>query len=61
MAAGLIMVAHRSGGPKMDIIEEAEGSRTGYFATDETEFASTIASIIHMPEKTKEKIQEAAR
>ncbi|KAG8226387.1 hypothetical protein J437_LFUL011924 [Ladona fulva] len=35
MAAGLIMVAHRSGGPEADIIVENEGSRNGFLAADE--------------------------
>lgn len=61
MAAGLIMVAHRSGGPKMDIIEESEGSRNGYLATYETEYAMAIATIIQLPESTRNKIREAAR
>lgn len=61
MASGLIMVAHRSGGPKMDIIEESEGSRNGYLATFETEYALAIATIIQLPESIRNKIREAAR
>ncbi|XP_073988862.1 ALG11 alpha-1,2-mannosyltransferase [Rhodnius prolixus] len=61
MAAGHIMVAHRSGGPKEDIIEEAEGSRNGFLASDECEYAEAIATIIKMSPTTRWKIREAAR
>ncbi|XP_066991027.1 GDP-Man:Man(3)GlcNAc(2)-PP-Dol alpha-1,2-mannosyltransferase [Anabrus simplex] len=61
MAAGLIMVAHRSGGPRMDIVEEAEASRTGFLATDEAEYAQAIAAILTMSPGARRKIQEAAR
>jgi len=33
MAAGLVTLAHRSGGPLMDIIVEEENSRTGFLAS----------------------------
>lgn len=61
MAAGQVMVAHRSGGPKADIIEEAEGSRNGFLASDETEYAVAIATIINMSSEARSKIREAAR
>ncbi|XP_014259777.1 GDP-Man:Man(3)GlcNAc(2)-PP-Dol alpha-1,2-mannosyltransferase [Cimex lectularius] len=61
MAAGHIMVAHRSGGPKADIIEEAEGSRNGFLAYDEREYAEAIAAIIKLSPATRKKIREAAR
>ncbi|KAJ6258907.1 hypothetical protein Dda_5802 [Drechslerella dactyloides] len=38
-AAGLICVVHDSGGPKMDIVVEVDGSRTGYHATTAEEYA----------------------
>ncbi|XP_049941713.1 GDP-Man:Man(3)GlcNAc(2)-PP-Dol alpha-1,2-mannosyltransferase [Schistocerca serialis cubense] len=61
MAAGLIMVAHRSGGPQMDIVEEAEGSRNGFLAADEQEYASAIAHILRMSPEARKSIREAAR
>jgi len=61
MAAGQIMIAHRSGGPKADIIEESEGSRNGFLASDEVEYAQTIARIIKMSPSSRTKIREAAR
>ena len=61
MAAGQIMVAHRSGGPKADIIEESEGSRNGFLAADEHEYAKALSAIIKMSPQSRNKIREAAR
>ncbi|GLG95470.1 Asparagine-linked glycosylation protein 11-like protein [Gryllus bimaculatus] len=61
MAAGLIMVAHRSGGPRMDIVEEAEGSRNGFLAESEMEYAQTIAAILQLSASSRENICTAAR
>ncbi|XP_070511097.1 GDP-Man:Man(3)GlcNAc(2)-PP-Dol alpha-1,2-mannosyltransferase isoform X1 [Cardiocondyla obscurior] len=61
LAAGLIMVAHNSGGPKADIIEMHPGSITGFLAKDEIEYANIIASIIQMNPKDRDAIRIAAR
>lgn len=61
MAAGLIMVAHKSGGPMMDIIETLEPGRTGFLATTAQEYAETIYQIIHMHPNDRSNIQLAAR
>jgi alpha-1,2-mannosyltransferase len=61
MAAGLIMVAHRSGGPLMDIVVESEGSQNGFLAADENEYAQAIASILKLSPHTRRVIQDAAR
>jgi alpha-1,2-mannosyltransferase len=61
MAAGLIMVAHRSGGPLMDIIMESEGSQNGFLAGDETEYAQAIATILKLSSQTRKEIRDAAR
>ena len=61
MAAGLIMVAHRSGGPLMDIIVESEGSQNGFLAADETEYAQAIVTILKLSAHSRRVIQEAAR
>lgn len=42
MAAGLITIAHNSGGPKMDIISHGE---TGFLATNEQEYAEIIMQV----------------
>ena len=41
MAAGLVTLAHRSGGPLMDIIVEEENSRTGFLASHDQVSATT--------------------
>jgi len=61
MAAGLIMVAHKSGGPMMDIVETLEPNRTGFLATTEKEYAETIYQIIQMHPNDKTTIQVKAR
>lgn len=38
-AAGLVSVVHDSGGPKMDIVVEVDGGRTGWHAETAEEFA----------------------
>lgn len=62
MAAGLIMVAHRSGGPLMDIIIQSKGSQPiGFLASDELEYAEVICRIIRMRAEERENIRQAAR
>lgn len=61
MAAGLIMVAHRSGGPLTDIIETANGCRTGFLATTCEEYAHTILDIMRLTREQLAVIRNAAR
>ncbi|KAI5638973.1 glycosyl transferases group 1 domain-containing protein [Phthorimaea operculella] len=61
MAAGLITIAHRSGGPLCDIIETSEGSRTGFLATEADEYARSILEVIALPSDERKKIIESAR
>lgn len=61
MAAGLIMVANRSGGPMMDIVEMAAGSQTGFLAANAQEYAECIADILYNTPEENEKIRTAAR
>merc|ERR1712241_735639 len=42
LAAGLITIAHRSGGPLMDIIDESDQHQTGFLATKDIEYANCI-------------------
>ena len=42
MAAGLVVVAHNSGGPRDDIICVEEGHRTGYLAATPEEYADAV-------------------
>ncbi|XP_017464833.1 PREDICTED: GDP-Man:Man(3)GlcNAc(2)-PP-Dol alpha-1,2-mannosyltransferase [Rhagoletis zephyria] len=61
MSAGMIMIAHRSGGPLLDIIETSEGSQNGYLATNAVEYANCILSIICSSREVNETIRNAAR
>lgn len=61
MAAGLIMIAHRSGGPRMDIIEMSAGSQTGFLADEAEEYARCIAKILYSRREDNDTIREAAR
>ncbi|XP_052872592.1 GDP-Man:Man(3)GlcNAc(2)-PP-Dol alpha-1,2-mannosyltransferase [Anopheles cruzii] len=61
MAAGLIMVANRSGGPLMDIVETSEGSQNGYLAFDAYDYARCIATILYNTPDYNAKLREAAR
>ncbi|XP_050546579.1 GDP-Man:Man(3)GlcNAc(2)-PP-Dol alpha-1,2-mannosyltransferase [Daktulosphaira vitifoliae] len=61
MAAGLIMVAHRSGGPLMDIIIEEGAGQNGFLATNEVEYAHAIHKAILLTDEQKLSLQKAAR
>lgn len=61
MAAGLVMVAHRSGGPLLDIIETSEGSRLGFLAQTPDEFAHIIKFILQLDDSEISEIREKAR
>ncbi|KAL0280788.1 UNVERIFIED_CONTAM: hypothetical protein PYX00_001979 [Menopon gallinae] len=61
LAAGLITIAHRSGGPKTDIIIESEGSRNGFLAADDDEYAHAMATIFLMTPKQRESVIMSAR
>ncbi|XP_012271108.1 GDP-Man:Man(3)GlcNAc(2)-PP-Dol alpha-1,2-mannosyltransferase [Orussus abietinus] len=61
MAAGLIMVAHASGGPRADIIETQPSSQNGFLAEDAEEYAKIMAHIINMQPHEKDAIRNAAR
>ena len=47
MAAGLIVIAHKSGGPKLDIITVGGRDTSGYLADSPEEYASHMNHILH--------------
>ncbi|KAI9358635.1 hypothetical protein DFJ73DRAFT_622269 [Zopfochytrium polystomum] len=62
MAAGLIPVAHDSGGPKMDIVVAADdGEPTGYRASTAAEFASCLHAAFDLNPATSAAMRERAR
>lgn len=44
MAAGLVVAAHNSGGPRLDIVT-SHGGPTGYLASTRDEYAAVLAEI----------------
>ncbi|CAJ1945238.1 unnamed protein product [Cylindrotheca closterium] len=59
MAAGLLTIAHNSGGPKTDIVEHGV---TGFLATTAEEYAQVIHQALQQknPEEMRQKAQQAA-
>jgi len=45
MAAGVIIIAHDSGGPKADIVVPLDGKKTGYLATTAEEYAHIMYNV----------------
>jgi alpha-1,2-mannosyltransferase len=58
MAAGAIVLAHKSGGPKMDIIDEGQ---TGFLASDIDSYATMMRQILQMKSDERKIIREQAR
>lgn len=56
LAAGIVTISHRSGGPLMDIITQGE---TGFFATTKEEFGRLLYDLRHR--KSLQQIRIAAR
>ncbi|KAI8646053.1 hypothetical protein BD408DRAFT_337417 [Parasitella parasitica] len=61
MSAGLIPVAHNSGGPKSDIVIEYDGRQTGFLADTEDTFAECLNSALLFSEAKYEKMAANAR
>ncbi|XP_078050641.1 ALG11 alpha-1,2-mannosyltransferase isoform X1 [Augochlora pura] len=61
MAAGLIVIAHASGGPRADIIETQPGSQNGFLAEEAEEYARIMAHIISMNPEDRNIIKTTAR
>ncbi|KAK6332925.1 asparagine-linked glycosylation protein [Orbilia brochopaga] len=60
-AAGLICVVHDSGGPKLDIVVEVDGSRTGYHATTAIEYADGFRKALSLDSAETAAMRERAR
>ncbi|XP_021769208.1 GDP-Man:Man(3)GlcNAc(2)-PP-Dol alpha-1,2-mannosyltransferase-like [Chenopodium quinoa] len=61
MAAGAVPIAHNSAGPKMDIVLEEDGHKTGFLAQSEDEYAEAILEVLLMPETKRLEMAAAAR
>jgi alpha-1,2-mannosyltransferase len=60
-AAGLIPVAHESGGPLKDIIVPYKDQRTGYHATTAESFAEALHNALSLSSGEDKAIRERAR
>ena len=59
MAAGAITVAHNSGGPKLDIIDN---KRTGFLCSLPEEYADVLRQLLlEYSESDREHVRDAAR
>jgi len=61
MAAGVIPVAHASGGPLMDIIVPYKGEPTGFHAQDLDSFAEALHHALSLPHAEEMAVRERAR
>jgi len=63
MAAGVIVIAHDSGGPRHDIVKDAKlpASRAGFLATDDEEYARAMETILSLSETDRAEIRNRAR
>lgn len=53
--------AHKSAGPKMDIVLAEDGKQTGFLAQTVEEYAESIIKVIEMPESERLIMAAAAR
>ncbi|EPS42305.1 hypothetical protein H072_3730 [Dactylellina haptotyla CBS 200.50] len=60
-AAGLIGVVHDSGGPKLDIVVEIDGERTGYHAETADQYAEGFKQALSLDPKETVAMRERAR
>ena len=61
MSAGLITIAHASGGPKSDIVVPFEGKPTGMLASNVEEYAKAMFAAFNMDEKSASEMRQNAR
>ncbi|XP_059171882.1 GDP-Man:Man(3)GlcNAc(2)-PP-Dol alpha-1,2-mannosyltransferase-like [Physella acuta] len=61
MAAGTVMLAHDSGGPKMDIVVTYEDKPTGFLAHDVDSYSCAIKEIFDMSPQQRLELRQNAR
>ncbi|XP_072513138.1 GDP-Man:Man(3)GlcNAc(2)-PP-Dol alpha-1,2-mannosyltransferase [Salminus brasiliensis] len=61
MAAGTVILAHKSGGPKMDIVVPYDGGATGFLADDEDNYAEAMERILSLTANARLDIRRRAR
>ncbi|XP_078478614.1 LOW QUALITY PROTEIN: GDP-Man:Man(3)GlcNAc(2)-PP-Dol alpha-1,2-mannosyltransferase-like [Lampetra planeri] len=61
MAAGTVVLAHKSGGPKLDIVVPYDGRQTGFLADSEDSYAAAMATILALSPAARLEIRRNAR
>ena len=61
MAAGCVMVAHNSGGPKEDIVVDWQGNKVGYLGDSPENMASCLVEILNFQDMERRTMVMAAR
>lgn len=61
MAAGTVILAHNSGGPKLDIVILYNDKSTGYLADSVQTYADAMQTIFSLSDAERREIQENAR
>ncbi|KAL6100550.1 alg11 [Pungitius sinensis] len=61
MAAGTVVLAHKSGGPKMDIVVPFEGGPTGFLADSEDGYAAAMETILALSPSARLEVRQNAR
>lgn len=61
MAAGKVVLAHKSGGPKLDIVVPFDEGQTGFLADDEDGYADAVNRILDLPPDARLRIRRNAR
>jgi alpha-1,2-mannosyltransferase len=61
LAAGLIPIVHRSGGPYLDIVVPFEGEPIGYHAENEEEYADAFKTVAAMREADRVEMRRRGR
>lgn len=51
MASGVIVVAHNTGGPRMDIVRPIDDQETGFLASSEEEYAEKMLQMLSLSSK----------
>ncbi|XP_038674091.1 GDP-Man:Man(3)GlcNAc(2)-PP-Dol alpha-1,2-mannosyltransferase isoform X1 [Scyliorhinus canicula] len=61
MAAGTVILAHNSGGPKLDIVVPHDGVETGFLADTEDSYANAMDTILSLSPEKRLEIRKNAR
>eukprot|EP00002_Diphylleia_rotans_P005006 TRINITY_DN1396_c0_g1_i2.p1 TRINITY_DN1396_c0_g1~~TRINITY_DN1396_c0_g1_i2.p1 ORF type:complete len:489 (-),score=51.99 TRINITY_DN1396_c0_g1_i2:1896-3362(-) len=61
MAAGLVTIAHNSGGPKSDILTPHDGQIVGFLAETAEEYCEAIAKVFQFSAEERQRIGNRAR